>query len=365
MASITKRGEGFLAQVRIKRAGAIIFSESKMFPTEKEAESWAARLEESIKKNGAKATISRGITVGDLLLNHLKYIQQFRDLARSAIQNYEYMATKFGDIQLRALTSRDIIKFAVSRKLEGVAPSTIMANLSTLSAALHAAPHAHDLDVSPEPIDTALARLKGDGIAGRSREVVRIASPEEEAALMAEFRRHDKHHQSVIPMTQLFPFALAFPRRSSELTRIRWADVDMKRRTVIIRDVKHPRHKIGNDQVVPLLGQAWEILKALPRLEERIWPYNSDSVQAVFERARDRIAATGMPAIQDLRFHDLRHTGITRLFERGLSVAEVAVVSGHTNWTQLRRYTHIQPDSLHKHFDEASNDPNILLTAQH
>ncbi|MBW8829427.1 MAG: tyrosine-type recombinase/integrase, partial [Burkholderiales bacterium] len=68
------------------------------------------------------------------------------------------------------------------------------------------------------------------------------------------------------------------------------------------------------------------------------------------ERVRDRIAETGMSDIKDLRFHDLRHTGITMLFWRGLRVEEVAIVSGHTNWAQLKRYTHIKPEELHRHF---------------
>jgi len=57
-----------------------------------------------------------------------------------------------------------------------------------------------------------------------------------------------------------------------------------------------------------------------------------------------------MPGIKDLRFHDLRHTGITMLFWRGLRIEEVAIVSGHTNWAQLKRYTHIKPEELHRHF---------------
>jgi integrase len=50
--------------------------------------------------------------------------------------------------------------------------------------------------------------------------------------------------------------------------------------------------------------------------------------------------------IRGLRFHDLRHEGISRLFERGWSVAEVAAVSGHKTWSQLRRYTQLKAEAL-------------------
>lgn len=59
-----------------------------------------------------------------------------------------------------------------------------------------------------------------------------------------------------------------------------------------------------------------------------------------------RIAKLG---IEDLRLHDLRHEGISRLFEAGLQIQEVALISGHVSWAALKRYTHIKPlDVLEK-----------------
>lgn len=55
-----------------------------------------------------------------------------------------------------------------------------------------------------------------------------------------------------------------------------------------------------------------------------------------FRDARDLLE------IDDLRFHDLRHEGISRLFEMGLNIPHVATVSGHRSWQNLKRYTHIR-----------------------
>ena len=35
--------------------------------------------------------------------------------------------------------------------------------------------------------------------------------------------------------------------------------------------------------------------------------------------------------IKDLHFHDLRHEAISRFFEKGLSIPEVALISGHND----------------------------------
>ena len=52
--------------------------------------------------------------------------------------------------------------------------------------------------------------------------------------------------------------------------------------------------------------------------------------------------------IDDLRFHDLRHEGTSRLFEAGFPIEKVAMVTGHKDWRMLRRYTNLKPEDLHK-----------------
>ena len=48
----------------------------------------------------------------------------------------------------------------------------------------------------------------------------------------------------------------------------------------------------------------------------------------------------------DLRFHDLRHEAISRFFELGLNIPEVAVISGHKDPRMLFRYTHLRAEEL-------------------
>ena len=50
--------------------------------------------------------------------------------------------------------------------------------------------------------------------------------------------------------------------------------------------------------------------------------------------------------IEGLRFHDLRHEAVSRFFELGLSVPEVALISGHKDARMLFRYTHLRAQDL-------------------
>jgi integrase len=54
-----------------------------------------------------------------------------------------------------------------------------------------------------------------------------------------------------------------------------------------------------------------------------VFPMSGNAVRLAFERLRARAK------MLDFHFHDLRHEAISRLFERGLNIAEVSAISGH------------------------------------
>jgi integrase len=47
-----------------------------------------------------------------------------------------------------------------------------------------------------------------------------------------------------------------------------------------------------------------------------------------------------------LRFLDLRHEAVSRLFERDLSLPEVALIFGHKDPRMLFRYTHLRAEDV-------------------
>ena len=102
---------------------------------------------------------------------------------------------------------------------------------------------------------------------------------------------------------------------------------------------------------VPLLGDAWTILQRQPKNDERIFPYNEKTITDMFRRVRDELG------IEDLRYHDLRREGASRLFEAGFSIEEVAQVTGHRSLNILWQvYTELFPKTLHEKFDKLQKD---------
>lgn len=66
--------------------------------------------------------------------------------------------------------------------------------------------------------------------------------------------------------------------------------------------------------------------------------------------------------IYDLKFHDLRHEATSRLFEAGLTIERVALVTGHKDWEMLRRYTLLKPKDLHHHQTKPQLSKEEFLT---
>jgi integrase len=104
----------------------------------------------------------------------------------------------------------------------------------------------------------------------------------------------------------------------------------------MVRDMKNPGQKIGNDVWCHLPDEAWRILKSMPKERAEIFPYNSSSIATAWAKACKFLM------IEDLHFHDLRHDGVSRLFEMDWDIPRVASVSGHRDWNSLRRYTHLR-----------------------
>ena len=126
--------------------------------------------------------------------------------------------------------------------------------------------------------------------------------------------------------------------RIGEVCRILWEDLDVDGEWVMVRDRKDPRKKEGNHMRVPLLGGAMEIILKQSRTSYRIFPYNSRSVTAGFRKTRNQLE------IEDLRYHDLRREGASRLLEQGYSIERVAQVTGHRDLNTLWRiYTDLNP----------------------
>jgi integrase len=110
--------------------------------------------------------------------------------------------------------------------------------------------------------------------------------------------------------------------------------------------MKQPGDKEDNDTYCELTPEAVAIIKTMPRVADEIFPYSTDAISAAFTRACyfTETNTENMPDAKRLKFHDMRHEGISRLFEMGRTIPQAASVSGHRSWPSLQRYTHLKQE---------------------
>lgn len=345
MGTITARkrkdnSTAYTAQIRINRDGKTVYQESQTFDRKQVAQAWIKRRETELAQPGAIERANRkGVTIKKMIEQYLDEYEKIRPLGKT--KNATLNAIKetwLGLLDDSSLTSQKIVEFAqwrMSKEGGSVQAQTVGNDLSHLGAVLSVARPAWGYEVDPLAMSDARKVLRKLGMVSKSKERNRRPSLEELDKLMKHFFEVLKRRPDSIHMPKMIAFAIFSTRRQEEITRIRWDDIDEIRQAVLVRDMKNPGQKIGNDVWCHLPDEAWAILQTMPKAEREIFPYNGKSVSAAFTRACPLLG------IEDLHFHDLRHEGVSRLFEMDWDIPRVSSVSGHRDWNSLRRYTHL------------------------
>ena len=138
---------------------------------------------------------------------------------------------------------------------------------------------------------------------------------------------------------QIITLALETAMRRGEIVAMQWDHINWGKATLHI-----PVTKTGRPRMIPLTPKAMGVLRALPQDGQKVIPITGNAIRLAWERLKKSAGVT------DLRFHDLRHEAISRFFEMGLSVPEVALISGHKDPRMLFRYTHLRAEEVGKKF---------------
>lgn len=357
MATYTKRGARWRAQVRRIGQSAV----SKTFASRTEAVAWARDVEHKIDR-GQTIDPGRKLTFAEVLAAYHEHVAP-KGMGRSKTQALDKIGKLLGHRRLVELKTTIFIEFCKIREGEGAGPSTILQDLSYVGTvlrhggALVGAEHAAATCVTA--LDAARRTLLHSGRIAKSEERDRRPTEDELQKLIAYWASNPRQH---IPMIDLMLFAIATAMRLSEIVNLQWEDFDEKNRTILIRARKHPTKKATNHQKVPLpfgtcivggkVIDPLQIILRQPtawRREGRIFPHSAQSTSTAFQRATDDLG------IEDLRFHDLRHDGASRLFEAGWPIERVALVTGHKDWNMLRRYTQLRAEDFNRPAGELSD----------
>jgi integrase len=338
MASIIQVGDKWRAQVRRKGYPA----QTQTFPTKVLAEKWGRQVESEIDAGRAGQLAPGHVTVGSLIERYEAEIAPKKPMGKNkenTLKLIKHPKNGLGKVSVRDLTPERIVSYITDqRQVSGVTASI---DLAYLKGVLRIARALWKVGVPPGVVDDAREILKYMGMSSRSNERDRRPTSDELERLKRWFAARS---ETLTPDHIEFILDSCF-RPPSEITRLRWADLNHADRTIVIRDRKDPRKKLGNHQTVPLLGKCYEIIMRQPQEGEFIFPVNGKSWSSLFPRA----CSPEELNIEGLQLYDLRHEAISRLVEAGKhSIAEMMLITGHKDPKQLMRYTQLRARDLHR-----------------
>jgi len=251
------------------------------------------------------------------------------------------------NIRMARLTSADLAKFRDRMKAVEYAPATIVRRLNLVQTIIEHARREWRVHLSENP-----ARMvKRPAGADRKRDRVFAPPPEPSTAPAEENKSAIKSEEQRLLeacdsdanrwLGPVVRFAIHTALRQGEIVGLRWADIDLTKRTAVVRGAAGIVTKNGEVREVPLLPAAIEILKGLPRsVSGRVFPIDQNVLKMRYRRAVDRADIVG------LTFHDLRHIGTSRLAKLYPNPLDLKRVTGHKDLKSLDRYYHTTAEEL-------------------
>lgn len=275
--------------------------------------------------------------------------------------NFKHLKPVFGGMLICDISADDIASYQLRRLREKAAPKTINLEVGTLRAILRK----HRLWANIQP-DVQMLRVRDD--------VGRALTAVEEKALLAECR--SSRSRSLYVAAEI---ALGTCMRYSEIRLLRWSQIDFAKGEL---RVGRSKTKHGDDRVIPLSMRVRTVMEFwAERFHSRkpndfVFPFEryggrgrdkefgfAGSIAYATDRSRpigdwkEGWEAAKKRAGVTCRFHDLRHTGCTRMLEAGVPFSVVSDIMGWSASTAVRmanRYGHIGHSARREALDKLS-----------
>jgi integrase len=315
MATFRKRSGKWQVQIRIQGKVSL----SKTFPTKELARAWAIHTERQVISEGFFPSESPSIPLRELFTRYQESVSIKKKSSVSESYRLSSLSkSKLGAIHSDEIKIVDLAKYRDER-LKEVSSSTIRREFVLLRHIFNIA--------SREWGYASLSKLFSNfKLPKETHHRVRRISSDELDAMWDALR--SQRNPIYIHIAEL---ALETGMRRSELLNIKIKDINND-----LIEVK--TSKSGYPRLVPLTDKAKNTIGPLEDNNPNMYLFDikPNSLRLAWERARNKAG------LQDLRFHDLRHEAISRMLEKGLSIAEVATISGHRDYKTLFKYAHLE-----------------------
>ena len=344
-------------------------------------------IQEAKKRERQAAKLAMSQTLDGFLIHN--YEPWATSQRKSGVATVKRIRSNFEHLMHRSLNDINlwvIEKWRSEQLKGGKAGTTINRDITALKACLSRAVEWGVLNENP------LQKLRPIRTDNPSR--ARYLTADEESSLRKTLRdrdeqlcqrrecgnkwRRERHKQELPDLATRFfsdylhPMVLLTVNtglRRGEVLQLKWSDVDLLQRKLIIRG---DNAKSGKTRYVPLNDEALSTLQNWQRSAEAmdwVFPAHDGGRMMSIKTSWKRVLKSA--AIRDFRWHDLRHHFASRLVMKGVDLNTVRELLGHSDLSMTLRYAHLSPehkaDAVAKLCDseEHDNAPSVKAVAGH
>lgn len=268
------------------------------------------------------------LSIADFLDRYGSEIRHSHKSHYSVISVLKVFRQKAPQKRLAELSSPDLHSYVQSRLNEGIRPATVNRELSVLSAAFNHARRKWGVQM--------------ENPAKHHR--LRMPAPRLRYLELHEAKRLQSESDNLrADLGDFVRLALNTGCRKTELLTLRWTDVNLDRRYMVLRP---ENTKANKRRVMPLNEAALLALRSREEGNTSEWVFskkNGQRVKALDWLFRKAVKSSGL---LDFRIHDLRHTFASWLVSEGVELVKVRDLLGHTSISMTERYAHLMPNRL-------------------
>jgi len=326
-----KKADGSVAwDLRVRKKGQTYF---ETFFTKTTASKAGSRIAAEMDAGTfvPKSEVAQTITLAqalDKFIDELPTKTETQQTYKSDRLSHANMIKKhsFADLPLPKIEKRHVREFREKRTKE-VKPNTVENNLNTISKIFSYANEEWDMKLD-NPVKGLKKKL--DLPAPRERRLV-----EGEEEIILQEARAKIQYPWFSPLAE---FLINSGMRLGEVTQIAPEEVDLEKRLVYLRVTKSK-----NPRWAPITAQGKKVLEEFkPHWgKERVFQVSSNYASSIWSLFQKDLYKRNLIK-EPLHFHDLRHEGISRLFEMQnereefiLNVAHIVRITGHKDLNTL------------------------------
>ena len=294
---------------------------------------------------------------------------------RSEFDHAKPIQKHFGSLPISRIDADAVLKYIRERKAKGLSNTTVNMEIGILRRILKRAKRWHF-------VEGEVHRLP------ERRDIGRALQPDEKLRLLKIAQSRPEWETAYLASV----IALNTTMRGCEVKQLRWRDVDLMDRSVVIRRSK----TIAGERVIPLNANAYAAVMRLRERSQKLFGSDLQPDWYIFPSAegyskpdptkpmsgwrsawRSLTRAITCPrcgtlqgpgavcvgrdcdadiskiksSTAGLRFHDLRHHAITELAESQASDRTIMSIAGHVSQRMLAHYSHVRIEAKRKALD--------------